>query len=455
MARNAPADAPVRPPIAPDPHRRAWLHLGHAPGVTCALRVALRRHAPDTARLGAALEALIDGDDALVAPLGPLSADAARLLRSAAARRAVDVALDWEVRAPDRHLITLGAVAPGDPASPTAAVPYPESVACLEDAPPALALRGDPGSLHAPGLAIVGSRRATRRGLAHARLYADAFARQGMSIVSGLAQGVDAAAHEAAMDAGGLTLAVVATGPDRVYPARHARLAERIAERGAVIAEHPCGFELRPYHFPHRNRLITALSLGTLVAEAADPSGTLGTAAHANAQSRAVMAVPGLPGDPASAGCHRLVREGAATLVASPDDVAHVLRHHLRLLLDDDAREAEIRARLAHRASAREIAASAVHAARIARLDGGAGAPGSTGGDANGGVGAGARLVDASPEALRVHAALDGIGRDAGALAVRTGLGVGSVAAALAQLEVRGAAARDGTGGYVRCKPPR
>ena len=336
-------------------------------------------------------------------------------------------------------------------------------MACLDDAPPVLALRGDPAALDPPGLAIVGSRRATRLGLGHAREYSDAFARRGVAIVSGLAYGIDAAAHEAALDAGGLTLAVVATGPDRVYPARHAHLAARIADAGgAVLSEHPIGFVPRPYHFPHRNRLIAALSLGTLIVEAADPSGTLGTAAHANAQSRAVMALPGLPGDPASAGCHRLVREGAATLVAGPEDVAATLGAHVRMLLDADAREAELRRRLAARASARSVAAQAVHATCVAGLrESLRAAPPAPGDPAADGLGSGLAGADGSAsgeggpaeDARRVHAALDGDGPDIGALALRTGLDVARTAAALARLEAAGRVARDGAGGYVRRRP--
>ena len=444
--RDAPRDAPSRVAPGTDPHRAAWLRLGHAPGVTPSLRAALRRHEPDVEVLGAALAALLDGDDALVAPRGPLSIEAAALLRAPAARRGVDAALAWEAGAPGRHLITLGARG--------APVPYPDGVACLDDAPAALALAGDPASLHAPGLAIVGSRRATRRGLEHAREYADTFARHGVSIVSGLAYGIDAAAHEAALAAGGLTIAVVATGPDRVYPARHANLAARIADGGgAVIAEHPCGFELRPYHFPHRNRLITALSLGTLVVQAAERSGTLVTAVHANAQSRAVMAIPGPPGDPMSAGCHRLVRAGGATLVTGPADVAASLAHHVRMLLDEDAREAAIRRLLARRASARAVAASAVHAVRVRALDAALRARPADLDAPEGASGAAPAPGVAGADAARVHGALDEDGLDAGALAARTGLGVGAVAAALSRLELAGAVGRDGRGGYVRCKP--
>ena len=457
MEQDAPAGAtevapgspapPCPPPAraAPEPRRDAWLRLGHAPGTTPALVAALRRHEPDVDRLGAALVDLVAGDDALVAPLGPLSPAAAALLRSGAARRAVEVALEWEAGAPDRRLITLDA---------RGEAPYPEAVACLDDAPPALALVGDPAALVAPGLAVVGSRRATRLGLELAREYAATFARRGVSIVSGLAHGIDAAAHEAALDVGGLTLAVVATGPDRTYPARHASLAARIAGAGgAWIAEHPCGLELRPYHFPHRNRLITALSLGTLVVQAADPSGTLGTAAHANAQSRAVMALPGPPGDPAFAGCHRLVREGAATLVAAPADVAATLRHHMTMLLDEDAREREVRRRVGRAPSARARAASAPHAPSLARLDEGLRAPGA---DAAPGAepAPSAALGAAGEGARRVHAALGPEALDAGELAARTGLGIGPTAAALAHLEVLGLVARDGARGYVRCRAP-
>ncbi len=428
----------------------AWLRLGHAPRAAMRLRTELRRHVPDLAALGTLLARLLDGDDALVQPRGPLTPDAAALLRGGAARRAVDRALDWVAGAADRHLLTLD-----DPR-------YPEAVACLEDAPPVLALRGDPACLAAPGLAMVGSRRATVRGLQLADEFAAALAPSGIAIVSGLAYGIDAAAHEAALRVGGLTLAVVATGPDRVYPARHAGLARRIAERGAVLTENPCGFELMPYHFPHRNRLISALSLGTLVVEAGDPSGSLSTATHAHVQGRAIMAIPGAPGRAASAGCHRVIRDGG-TLVTCPADVAGALHAHIERQLEHERDDAAIeRARASRRAAALERRRRAgpvgAHAALVEGLDKhltpNANEPPATPPHWSGLAGPERPSgFDDGGDAHRVHAAMDEDGLSVDALAHRTGLPMARLSVALARLEIHALVRRDGAGGYVPCKP--
>ena len=188
---------------------------------------------------------------------------------------------------------------------------YPERLARLSDAAPLLLVRGDVSALSAPCVAVVGSRAATVYGRAMAARFAERLAAEGLVVVSGLATGIDAVAHGAALDAGGRTLAVLACGPERVYPSRHRRLSDRIVRSGTIVSEFPPGTPpLRPY-FPLRNRLISGLSLAVLVVEARERSGSLITASHAAEQGVDVYAVPGPLTSPTSAGTNRLLRDGA------------------------------------------------------------------------------------------------------------------------------------------------
>ncbi len=205
---------------------------------------------------------------------------------------------------------------------------YPERLQRLVDAPPLLVVRGDPSVLRAPGVAIVGARAATHYGRTVARDLAAALARAGLVIVSGLAVGVDAAAHEGALEAGGLTVAFQACGPDRVYPAVHRRLADRIAGSGAVVSELPPRTPPRAPHFPLRNRLISASSLGVVVIEARSRSGSLITARHAADQGVDVYAVPGPITAPTSQGPNRLIRDGAVPIL-TPTDILEPLSRTL------------------------------------------------------------------------------------------------------------------------------
>ncbi|MGF1546394.1 MAG: DNA-processing protein DprA [Thiotrichales bacterium] len=215
--------------------------------------------------------------------------------------------LRW-LEADGNHLIRLG-----EPA-------YPLPLAEISVPPPLLFVKGDPAALQAPQIAMVGSRDPTRVGIANARAFAMQLARAGIAVTSGLALGIDGASHAGALDAGGLTLAVAGTGLDRVYPARHRALAERIVAQGALISEYPIGTRPRAEHFPRRNRLISGLAFGTLVVEAARKSGSLITARYALEQGREVFAVPGSIQNPMAQGCHQLIRDGAR-LVESADDV--------------------------------------------------------------------------------------------------------------------------------------
>lgn len=189
---------------------------------------------------------------------------------------------------------------------------YPPLLTQLPDPPPVLFLNGDPALLTAPQVAIIGSRDATPQGLKLAREFARELASAGVTITSGLARGIDGAAHQGALDAPqGRTIAVVATGPDRIYPAAHRRLGHRIADHGLIVSLWPTGTQAQAGHFPQRNRVISGLALATLVVEAGDNSGSLITARLAGEQGRQVYAVPGSVFSPVSRGCHRLIREGA------------------------------------------------------------------------------------------------------------------------------------------------
>ena len=215
---------------------------------------------------------------------------------------------------------------------------YPEALLQTEDpplllfvqGPVALQQSGQPWFPYPQSLAMVGSRNPSAQGVINAREMAQALAEQGLCIVSGLARGIDAAAHEGALkasrsDDSPLTIAVVGTGLDQVYPRAHTALAQQIAQRGLVISEYPLGSEPLPRHFPQRNRIISGLSQGTLVVEAALKSGSLITARLASEQGREVFAIPGSIHAPQAKGCHALLRQGAK-LVETAEDVLEELQ---------------------------------------------------------------------------------------------------------------------------------
>jgi DNA processing protein len=201
---------------------------------------------------------------------------------------------------------------------------YPPLLKQIADPPLVLFVQGDPNLLAAKQLAIVGSRNPTAAGEQTAAEFARYLTEVGLTITSGLAVGIDAAAHRGALAGNGHTIAVAGTGLDRVYPARHRDLAREIAERGALISEFPPGTPPRPEHFPRRNRLISGLSLGTLVVEAALQSGSLITARLATEQGREVFAIPGSIHNPLARGCHALLRQGAK-LVETAQDILEEL----------------------------------------------------------------------------------------------------------------------------------
>jgi len=286
--------------------RAAWLRLLLTPGV-----------GPATARdllrtFGLPEDVLAAGRAALARAVGERLA--AVLAGDDPAREAaVERALHW-AQAPEHHLITLA-----DPA-------YPARLLEIADPPPILFVSGSPRLLGRPSLAIVGSRSATRAGLETAQAFAAALAQAGLTITSGLALGVDAAAHRGALGSAAGTLAVLGTGVDVPYPSANRQLADAIAARGgALVSELPPGTGPRESSFPRRNRLIAGLSLGVLVVEAALRSGSLITARLAGEYGREVFAIPGSIHSPLAKGCHLLIKQGAK-LVESAQDVLGELR---------------------------------------------------------------------------------------------------------------------------------
>ncbi|GAB3389935.1 DNA-processing protein DprA [Lysobacter fragariae] len=212
---------------------------------------------------------------------------------------------------------------------------YPPQLKRTPGAPLALFVAGDPSVLWRPSVALVGSRAPTPSGRDNAALFARAIAATGLCVVSGLAAGIDTAAHEATLAIeGGLTVAVLGTGPDVAYPRGNADLHARIQHAGAVVSEHLPGTTARPEHFPSRNRILAGLSLGTVVIEAAERSGALITARLAAEMGREVFALPGSIHNPMARGCHRLIRDGAA-LVETPQEVTAALASQAQALAAD------------------------------------------------------------------------------------------------------------------------
>ena len=242
---------------------------------------------------------------------------AAALLNADETATAIERALQWAAR-PGNSILTL------------ADADYPRMLLEIADPPPLLYATGRTELANRPALAIVGSRNATAQGVRNAEQFARAFSSAGLTVVSGLALGIDAAAHRGALEGEGSTIAVLGTGPDIVYPRQHVELAARIAETGLLLSEFPLGTAGAAGHFPRRNRLISGLSRGCLVVEAALASGSLITARAGAEQGREVFAIPGSIHSPLSKGCHALIKQGAK-LVESSDDVLSELTGFQRL----------------------------------------------------------------------------------------------------------------------------
>ncbi|MGH8273060.1 MAG: DNA-processing protein DprA [Gammaproteobacteria bacterium] len=285
-----------------DAQLRALLALVHAPGL------GMRR----SRRL---LEEYGDAEGAVKAPRRALAAagvptPAQRALASPD-RASIEADLDW-ANTDNHHVIAWD-----EP-------DYPPLLAEIEDPPIALFVHGDATLLGAAQIAVVGSRNPSPTGREIAGEFAAFLAGAGFAVTSGLALGIDAAAHAGALEVGGKTLAVMGAGPDRIYPKRNATLAENIAASGALVTEFPPGTPPLAEHFPRRNRIISALSRATVVIEAALGSGSLITARLAAEQGREVFAVPGSIRSPLARGCHALIRDGAG-LVERPSDILEAL----------------------------------------------------------------------------------------------------------------------------------
>ena len=247
----------------------------------------------------------------------------------------IDAALNW-VADPGHHLVCIGTDL------------YPELLSRITDPPVLLFVNGNPDVLHLPTLAIVGSRNPTTGGIQNAHDFASHLGRAGFAIASGLAQGIDTAAHTGALLGNAKTIAFLGHGIDRVYPAANRDLAHKIAESGALVSEYPLGAPPRKEHFPERNRLISGCSMGTLVVEAARRSGSLITARLSSEQGREVFAIPGSIHNALSRGCHSLIRQGAK-LVESADDIVSELGpmvSHLSALAKFDESEDDAEKRL-------------------------------------------------------------------------------------------------------------
>ncbi|MFZ2987470.1 DNA-processing protein DprA [Ideonella sp.] len=284
----------------------AWLQLDCTPGLGPA---SVRRL---LAAFGSPQAVLAAGAGAWREVAG-VSAAQALLASPEPALAAAGTAWQWLKGDRDqRHLITL------------ADAHYPAALLNIPDPPCLLYALGKLDRLAQPAVAIVGSRDATAQGLSHSRHFAAELSQAGMCVVSGLALGIDGAAHEGALTAPGSTIAVVGTGLDRVYPRRHQALARQIAAQGLLLSEYLPGTPSLSANFPRRNRIIAGLSQGTLVVEATLGSGSLITARLANEFGRDVYAIPGSILSPQSRGCHQLIRDGAA-LVETPAEVLTLL----------------------------------------------------------------------------------------------------------------------------------
>ena len=290
---------------ATDIELAAWLRLSLAPGLKpAALRLMLSAFGLPEAIFSQAPEALagVAGEAAARAALAPTGSDFDAQL---------DAVIAWR-ELPGNQVVTLD-----DPA-------YPPALLTMPDPPPLLYIKGRLDLLHTRAVALVGSRSATPQGVEDAERFARELSAAGVTIVSGLAHGIDGAAHRGGLEGIGGTVAVIGTGADLVYPAAHHALARQIAVQGAILSEWPLGTPARAANFPQRNRLIAGLVSGVLIVEAAMRSGSLITARLANEMGRDIFALPGSIHAPLSRGCHRIIKQGAK-LVETPDEVLEEL----------------------------------------------------------------------------------------------------------------------------------
>ena len=290
----------------PAPSASHWLRLQHTAGVgRVTVQRLLEHFATPQAILGA-------GYDALATLVSPARARALSDPPSPDTRARIDAALAWSAL-PGKHLLT-----PDHPA-------YPALLQHIPDPPLLLYAMGRTELLAGPAVAIVGSRNASLQGLANAGNFGQALSAAGLVIVSGMALGIDAAAHEGGLRGGASTVAVTGTGIDRIYPRRNEALARRIADEGCIVSEYALGTPPLAENFPRRNRIISGLSCAVLVVEAAAGSGSLITARVAGEQGRDVFAIPGSIHSPLAKGCHKLIKDGAK-LVESVADLLSELK---------------------------------------------------------------------------------------------------------------------------------
>ena len=288
--------------------RLAWIELALTPFVGAETFLRIIKY------FGSAQNAL----SASAAEISPFcQRQVSKYWHSDVAKQATEAAIEWEQAHTDARLLLL---ADND---------FPAMLTKGLTPPPLLFVRGDSQCLHQPALSIVGSRHATPQAMRITRDFAAALAHKGVTIISGMASGADTAAHQGALQAMGTTVAVWGTGIDRVYPARNKNLAAQIVAHGCIISEFPLGTRPSPGNFPRRNRLIAALSQGTLVVEAATESGSLITARLAGEMGREVMAIPGSIDNPLSKGCHTLIKQGAK-LVENLEDILQECPHLLQ-----------------------------------------------------------------------------------------------------------------------------
>ncbi|MGF6480768.1 DNA-processing protein DprA [Paraburkholderia sp. JPY419] len=283
----------------------AWLRLSLAPGLRpAALRLLL-------AAFGLPEALFAQSPDALAEVAGETAARAVLAPPGPAFDGQLEAVLAWREQ-PGNQIVTLD-----DPA-------YPPALLTMPDPPPLLYIKGRLDLLHTRAVALVGSRSATPQGIEDARRFARALSAAGVTVVSGLALGIDGAAHRGGLEGVGGTVAVIGTGADLVYPAAHQALARQIGAQGAILSEWPLGTPARAANFPQRNRLIAGLVGGVVIVEAAMRSGSLITARLANEMGRDVFALPGSIYAPLSRGCHRMIKQGAR-LVETPDEVLEEL----------------------------------------------------------------------------------------------------------------------------------
>ena len=312
--------------MAIDADLAAWLKLSLVPGLTGAgLRRLLGEYGGPAQVLEASRAALARHvTDAVATSIKETNADAA-----------LAIVAGW-LEDSSNHVVTL---ADGD---------YPPSLLQTVDPPPLLYVKGRLELLARPSIAVVGSRNATPQGAANAEAFAHTLSEAGLTIVSGLALGIDAAAHRGGLAGTASSMAVLGTGVDIVYPARNRALAHELAERGALVSEYPLGTRPLAPNFPRRNRLISGLALGCLVVEAATDSGSLITARLAAEQGREVFAIPGSIHSPLARGCHALIKQGAKLVEAAADILEELrLPPPLPAVADDTGAESPLRGVLA------------------------------------------------------------------------------------------------------------